>query len=93
MCKWVFIMCLCLTSNKLARRLNAFMMLEFVLLFFFFQLVRFYKRIGFKVVHEVTGSTIGDLAHLLVWGGVGTRMDANVEDLLIKWCTRFKSQN
>ncbi|KAK0582136.1 hypothetical protein LWI29_021883 [Acer saccharum] len=57
------------------------------------KLVRFYKRIGFKVVHEVTGSTIGDLAHLLVWGGVGTRMDANVEDLLIKWCTRFKSQN
>ncbi|KAK2664876.1 hypothetical protein Ddye_003450 [Dipteronia dyeriana] len=42
------------------------------------------------VVHAVTGSTIGDLAHLLVWGAVGTRMDANVEDLLIKWCTRFK---
>ncbi|KAK3193034.1 hypothetical protein Dsin_024344 [Dipteronia sinensis] len=56
------------------------------------KLVRFYKRIGFKVVHEVTGSTIGDLAHLLVWGGIGTRMDANVEDLLIKWCTRFKSK-
>ncbi|KAL5788074.1 hypothetical protein ACOSP7_005023 [Xanthoceras sorbifolium] len=45
-----------------------------------------------RAVHEVTGSTIGDLAHMLVWGGIGTRMDANVEDLLIKWCSRFKSQ-
>lgn len=57
------------------------------------KLVRFYKRIGFKVVHEVTGSTLGDMAHMLVWGGIGTRMDANVEELLIKWCSRFKSHN
>lgn len=56
------------------------------------KLVRFYSRIGFKAVHEVTGSTFGDLAHMLVWGGVGTRMDAKVEALLIKWCTRFKSR-
>ncbi|CAL5329391.1 unnamed protein product [Camellia sinensis] len=56
-------------------------------------LVRFYKRIGFKVVHEVTGSSIGDLAHMLVWGGIGTRMDANITELLLKWCTRFKSPN
>ena len=54
------------------------------------QLVRFYTRIGFKAVHEVSGSGFGDYAHMLVWGGVGTRMDANVEDLLVKWCTRFK---
>lgn len=59
---------------------------------FFVQLVRFYSRIGFKAVHEVTGSTFGDLAHMLVWGGIGTRMDASVEALLIKWCTRFKSR-
>lgn len=56
------------------------------------KLVRFYTRIGFKAVHEVTGSTMGDIAHMLVWGGVGTRMNANIEDLLIKWFTRFKSQ-
>ncbi|GAV69005.1 hypothetical protein CFOL_v3_12506 [Cephalotus follicularis] len=55
------------------------------------KLVRFYTRIGFKTVHEVTGSMIGDMAHMLVWGGVGTRMDANVEELLIKWCIRFQS--
>ncbi|CAK7330155.1 unnamed protein product [Dovyalis caffra] len=24
-------------------------------------------------------------------GGIGTRMDADVEELLIKWCARFKS--
>ncbi|KAM5549564.1 hypothetical protein ABKV19_000806 [Rosa sericea] len=56
------------------------------------KLVRFYSRIGFKAVYEVTGSTFGDLAHMLVWGGVGTRMDAKVEALLIKWCSRFKSR-
>ncbi|KAI4298559.1 hypothetical protein L6164_032106 [Bauhinia variegata] len=55
------------------------------------KLVRFYTRIGFKPVYEVTGSTIGDIAHTLVWGGVGTRMDADVEQLMIKWCARFKT--
>ncbi|KAI3472465.1 hypothetical protein Pfo_031105 [Paulownia fortunei] len=55
------------------------------------KLVRFYKRIGFKEVYEVTGSSLGDLSHMLVWGGVGTRMDANLEDLMIKWCSRFKT--
>ncbi|KAL9673243.1 hypothetical protein QQ045_029497 [Rhodiola kirilowii] len=54
------------------------------------KLVRFYTRIGFKSVHEVTGSSIGDLAHMLVWGGVGTRMDASIYELLVKWCSRFK---
>ncbi|KAJ9159412.1 hypothetical protein P3X46_024920 [Hevea brasiliensis] len=57
------------------------------------KLVRFYTRIGFKTVHEVTGSTIGDLAHMLVWGGIGTRMDADIEELLIKWCSRFKHRD
>ncbi|XP_017636074.1 uncharacterized protein LOC108478163 [Gossypium arboreum] len=57
------------------------------------KLVRFYKRIGFKVVHEVTGSTIGDMPHMLMWGGVGTRMDASIAELLVKWCSRFKSQD
>ncbi|XP_027333214.1 uncharacterized protein LOC113848051 [Abrus precatorius] len=55
------------------------------------KLVRFYTRLGFKRVYEVTGSSVGDLAHMLVWGGVGTRMDASVEELMIKWCTRFKA--
>ncbi|XP_062108782.1 uncharacterized protein LOC133819527 [Humulus lupulus] len=54
------------------------------------KLVKFYRRIGFKVVREVSGSTLGDFGHMLVWGGVGTRMDALIEELLVKWCTRFK---
>ncbi|KAL4181551.1 hypothetical protein AMTRI_Chr12g271700 [Amborella trichopoda] len=57
------------------------------------KLVRFYTRMGFKPVHEVTGSSIGDVPHLLIWGGRGTRMDANIEELLIKWGTRFKAQS
>ncbi|KAK7265861.1 hypothetical protein RJT34_33485 [Clitoria ternatea] len=55
------------------------------------KLVRFYTRLGFKPVYEVTGSSVGDIGHMLVWGGVGTRMDASVEELMIKWCTRFKT--
>lgn len=57
------------------------------------KLVRFYTRIGFQTVHEVTGSSIRDLAHLLVWGGKGTRMDADIEVLLVKWGRRFKALN
>ncbi|BAH94826.1 Os10g0351100 [Oryza sativa Japonica Group] len=56
-------------------------------------LVRFYSRMGFKTVHEVDGSSMIDLAHMLVWGGRGTRMDADIEQLLIKWSKRFRSQD
>jgi len=45
------------------------------------KLVLYYRRLGFKVVREVTGG-LGDLPHMLVWGGVGTRMDAGVDDFL-----------
>ncbi|KAK9165327.1 hypothetical protein Scep_000518 [Stephania cephalantha] len=56
------------------------------------KLVRFYTRMGFRKVYEVTGSSVGDLSHLLMWGGQGTRMDADIEGLLKKWAKRFKSQ-
>ena len=45
------------------------------------KLVLYYRRLGFKVVKEVTGG-LGDLPDMLVWGGVGTRMDANLEAFL-----------
>ncbi|XP_020677517.1 uncharacterized protein LOC110096085 isoform X1 [Dendrobium catenatum] len=51
------------------------------------RLVRFYTRMGFRAVHEVDGSSMVDLAHMLVWGGRGTRMDADIENLLRKWKT------
>ncbi|RYQ92426.1 hypothetical protein Ahy_B09g098651 isoform C [Arachis hypogaea] len=54
------------------------------------KLVRFYSRLGFREVCQVSGSSIGDIPHMLVWGGVGTRMDASIEELMLKWCTRFK---
>ncbi|KAL9238541.1 hypothetical protein vseg_012945 [Gypsophila vaccaria] len=57
------------------------------------KLVRFYSRMGFRTVHEVDGSSTRDLAHMLVWGGRGTRMDANVEELLVKWCNKFKPRS
>lgn len=57
------------------------------------KLVRFYTRIGFKAVYEVNGSSFGDYSHMLVWGGVGTRMEAKVQDLLLKWCTRFNPRS
>ncbi|KAK6916327.1 hypothetical protein RJ641_019188 [Dillenia turbinata] len=53
---------------------------------------KFYTRIGFKSVHEVTGLSFGDLARMLVWGGIGTRMDADIEELLVKWCTGATSK-
>jgi hypothetical protein len=50
-------------------------------------------RMGFKAVHEVDGSSISDLGPMLVWGGRGTRMDADIEELLIKWGNRFRLQD
>ncbi|MED6164496.1 hypothetical protein PIB30_090678 [Stylosanthes scabra] len=37
------------------------------------KLVRFYIRLGFREVYQVSGSSIGDIPHMLVRGGVGTR--------------------
>ncbi|KAF7840737.1 Polycomb group protein like [Senna tora] len=57
------------------------------------KLVRFYGRLGFKAVHEVRGSSIRDIGHMLVWGGKGTRMDASIQQLMIKWCSRFTTSS
>ncbi|CAN8288408.1 unnamed protein product [Cochlearia groenlandica] len=53
------------------------------------KLVRFYGRLGFEEVKKVSGSSIGDMADMLVWGGVGTLMDANIHHLLLKWSKVF----
>jgi len=58
-----------------------------------YQLVRFYRRIGFEEVKEVSGSSIKDMADMLVWGGVGTRMDANIHHLLLKWSKVFRKSH
>ncbi|GAA0187098.1 hypothetical protein LIER_34386 [Lithospermum erythrorhizon] len=54
------------------------------------KLMKYYARVGFKAVYEVNGSSLGDMGHMLVWGGIGTRMDATIEDLLTKWSAKFR---
>ena len=49
------------------------------------RLVRYYSRFGFRPVRVVTGGTLGDLPHMLVWGGAGTRMDADIAQMLGRW--------
>lgn len=50
------------------------------------RLVRAYRRVaGFEVVKRVEGDKISDVPHQLVWGAVGSRMDAAVEAQLRRW--------
>ncbi|KAF6257929.1 hypothetical protein COO60DRAFT_1168838 [Scenedesmus sp. NREL 46B-D3] len=50
------------------------------------RLVRYYSYFGFKPVCKVGGQGFfQDLPHLLVWGGEGTRMDADIEEALGRW--------
>lgn len=49
------------------------------------RLVRHYAKLyGFGVVRVVTG-TLRDIPDMLIWGGVGTRMDADIESQLRRW--------
>jgi hypothetical protein len=54
------------------------------------RLVRYYKIAGFRVVKEL-GDSIEDFQDRLVWGGVGTLMETNVEDFLRRWTPRLRS--
>ena len=56
------------------------------------RLVRHYERLGFCAVREVGENGLSDLPHLLVWGGEGMRMDAEIKDLLEKWSPYLKAQ-
>ena len=49
------------------------------------RLVRYYSFFGFEPVRTVGGNGLSDLPHLLVWGGEGTRMDADVGAMLRRW--------
>ena len=48
------------------------------------RLVRYYRRVGFKVVKYV-GEDVRDIPDRLVWGGCGTLMKEDVSVLLDKW--------
>jgi hypothetical protein len=49
------------------------------------KLVNYYRRLGFEAVRVVGENGLRDYPDLLVWGGVGTRMNGTVETLLGKW--------
>ena len=56
----------------------------------FKKLVRYYQRFGWEPVYEVTGKIV-DLPHMLVWGGAGMRMDADVDALMRRWAKAIRS--
>lgn len=49
------------------------------------RLVQYYKYFGFQPVKYVGGRGLVDLPDMLVWGGAGTLMDADVEAMLQRW--------
>jgi hypothetical protein len=49
------------------------------------RLVRYYHYFGFKTVKTVGEDAFLDVPDRLVWGGVGTRMDGDVLDMLTRW--------
>lgn len=56
------------------------------------RLVRYYRHAGFQVIKYV-GDEIWDVPDRLVWGGCGTLLRANIEDLLQFWTRLMQKQN
>ena len=56
------------------------------------KLVRYYERLGFTRIRKVGDGLKTDFFDRLVWGGIGTRMNADVDDLLKKWSKVLRSQ-
>ena len=48
------------------------------------RLIRYYKMMGFREVRYV-GEELKDIPDRLVWGGCGTLMTENIDDILTKW--------
>ncbi len=46
---------------------------------------------GFQPVYQVEGDKLADLPHMLVWGGAGMRMDADMERMLRKWTRSLRA--
>jgi hypothetical protein len=57
------------------------------------RLVRYYSRFGFNPIRHVTGGKLSDLPDMLVWGGAGTRMDANVYEMLERWTPIIRNRS
>ncbi|GIL57939.1 hypothetical protein Vafri_13126 [Volvox africanus] len=55
------------------------------------RLVKYYSYFGFRPVCRVGGNGLADLPHLLVWGGEGTRMNADIEAMLQRWTPSLRA--
>jgi hypothetical protein len=51
------------------------------------ELMWYYSQLRWRAVYEVRGESWQDFVNMLVWGGVGTCMDADLPFLLAKWAT------
>ncbi|CAK9205517.1 unnamed protein product [Sphagnum troendelagicum] len=51
------------------------------------ELVWYCSQLRWRAVYEVRGESWQDFVNMLVWGGVGTCMDADLQFLLAKWAT------
>lgn len=49
------------------------------------KLLKYYRFFGFKAVKTVGDGGLADLPDQVVWGGVGTRLDADVDYMLRRW--------
>ena len=55
------------------------------------RLLRYYAYFGFRAVRRVGDRGLLDLPDLLVWGGVGTRMDADIGEMLGRWTPSLRA--
>ncbi|CAI5463634.1 unnamed protein product [Closterium sp. Yama58-4] len=53
------------------------------------KLVKYYSRLGMRAVRVVEGGSLGDVPHMLVWGGAGTLMEGEILPLLTRWARVF----
>ncbi|CAI5972793.1 unnamed protein product [Closterium sp. NIES-64] len=53
------------------------------------KLVKYYSRLGMRAVRVVEGGSLGDVPHMLVWGGAGTLMEGEILPLLTRWSRVF----
>ena len=52
--------------------------------------MQYYRYFGFQVLRVVEGGWM-DIGEMLVWGGIGTKLRANVEDVLTKWTPMLRN--
>lgn len=57
------------------------------------RLVRHYRRLGLNEVRYVGDEKLSDVPDRMVWGGVGTLMNAELSPLLQRWTPTFRQGN